>query len=348
MPAPVILSPNPANPHPNGLGLPLGGELLQWGPFQMTNYNLDMYGGAGTVEVIGPSSLLNSTLTLDGPNANLINDGTMRLQHSQLMINGSLAGTGAVVATQGSTITASSTVPVKDFYLPGGPKPDPTVTATSTYPSETITLRSSNLWISGLDEPFTAPITMDQGSTVIIGGIFEVAKGQNFSAHSIGAGLGTVIEGVHGALGIGGTMRVDAKLVQAGDTAIDVGNHGRLILSGPASSPDAQLSSSNPALALTAVFISGTLEFAQRPGFMHSPETASENFALNIGFDDGGAIQFDGVAGKLLINLDMNLRDLSVFNYGQRIADFHLGPSQNTYSATDFSVRGNELLYHHS
>jgi hypothetical protein len=65
MSAPVILSPNPANPHPNGLGSPLGGELLQWGPFQMTNYALDMYGGPGTVELIGASALVNSSFTLD-------------------------------------------------------------------------------------------------------------------------------------------------------------------------------------------------------------------------------------------------------------------------------------------
>jgi hypothetical protein len=261
----------------------------------------------------------------------------MRLQHSQLMINGSLAGTGSVIATQGSTITASSTVPVKDFYLPGGPTPDRTVTATSTFPSETITLQSSTLEIFGLDEPFTAPVTMDQGSTVEIAGIFEVTKGQTFAVHSTGAGLGTVQVGVHGALDVNGTMTVDAKLTIAGESNINVTNSGRLILSGPASSP---------APALSAIIISGTLEFARSPGFLHSAETASNGFSEKLIFGDGGAIQFDGVAGKLSINLDMKLGDLSVFNHGQRIADFHLGPSQNPYSAADFSVRGNELLYH--
>jgi hypothetical protein len=40
---------------------------------------------------------------------------------------------------------------------------------------------------------------------------------------------------------------------------------------------------------------------------------------------------------------------IAVFNLGEKIADFHLAQAApGTYSASDFSVKGGELLYHHS
>ena len=223
MPDSVILN-GITGAHPGGIGnffgndldLQLAGGLFEFSPFSLTDHTIDFSGGYGTVEVLGPSSLVdNSALILGGPNANLINDGKMRLQHAQLTIGGSLAGTGSVIAMQGSTITALSTVPSKEFYLPGWPKPDPTVTATSTFPSEAIRLHSSTLDISAGAVSFQAPITMDATSTVNLEGSLIVAAGQSFTVRSTGPKLGTLDnkEGVD----VSGTMTVDANLAQPGN-----------------------------------------------------------------------------------------------------------------------------------
>jgi hypothetical protein len=49
-----------------------------------------------------------------------------------------------------------------------------------------------------------------------------------------------------------------------------------------------------------------------------------------------------------MIGIMPDMSEMAVFSRGQEIADFHLGPAsyQHPYSPADFSVRGNELLYH--
>ena len=318
------------------IDLPLGGNFLQWSPLQLTDYGIEM-DGTGTVELIGPSSLVNnSSLILTGPEANLINDGTMRLQHSQVTVDGSLAGYGSVIATQGSTITASSTVPSQIPYISYVNKPDPTVTATSTFPSETITLQSSILDISGGATTFLAPVTMDAASTVNLEGGLSVGAGQKFTVQSAGGPkLGTLNN--DGDTNVAGTMTVDANLAQpgnSGNTYIGIDNCGDLILEG---------STTGGGIGIT----SGTLEFAQSPGFLHSPETASENFHAWLAFTGtAGALEFDGITGALSVHYNLTRDDLSVSNHGHVIADFHFAAAQQPYSAAEFSVKGNEVLYH--
>jgi hypothetical protein len=329
----------------------------------MLDYTLDMYGGYGTVEVTGPSYLLNSSLIFEGLESNLVNDGTMGLVNSQLTISGgSLAGTGAVIATQGSTITAASSVPSQIPYPLSDVTPDPTVTATSTSPSEVIVLKSSTLNIgSGVPSStpgplpgppynllnfFSAPVVMDAASTVNLDGPFNVAAGQSFGVYALGSGLGTLNN--DWTTYVSGTMTVDANIVQPGseldqtsyqiDDDFYVSNGGHLTLAGSANGGNVTIAS-------------GMLEFAQSPGFMHGPETASENFhsVLNFGLGDA-AIKFDGVMGSLMIGISPQVNEVAVFNQGQEIADFHLtpvAPGFREYSAAEFSVRGNELLFHH-
>ena len=77
MPTSMIYSsvPNPPPPGPgqhpeNSLAIPVNGQLFQWSPLRLTNFtiNMDDNGFGGTVELIGPSSLVNSTLTFqDAP-----------------------------------------------------------------------------------------------------------------------------------------------------------------------------------------------------------------------------------------------------------------------------------------
>jgi hypothetical protein len=119
---------------------------------------------------------------------------------------------------------------------------------------------------------------------------------------------------------------------------VEIFNGGRLMLAGSSSGGEIDITS-------------GTLEFSRAPGFIHSPETASESFTSKLAFNgSSGAVQFDGIVGELRIGFNQRLNEIAVFNHGQKIADFHLGPAsyQNPYSAANFSVRGNELLYHHS
>jgi hypothetical protein len=215
----------------------------------------------------------------------------MRLQHSQLSIDGSLAGYGAVVATQGSTITAASSVPSQIPYPFAANKPDATVTAKSTYPSETITLQSSTLNI-GAGGPWGARVVMDAGSSV------NIESGAT----------------VHGNIqDQGGHISI------APNTVVSGGNIG---------------------------ITNGTLGFSQI-GFVHGPELESLNFTSTLSF--GGksdSVEFQGGAAGLMIGVNIPLKEIAVFSLGEKIADFHLGPG--TYSAGNFSVKGDQLLYHHS
>ena len=100
-----ISVPNPVLGHTNVENSLIGGMFFEWSPLRLTNYTIEAYGGDGTIEVLGSSSLVNSTMEMQGAGSNLLNEGLMTLQNSQLDINGSLAGSGMILATQGSTIT---------------------------------------------------------------------------------------------------------------------------------------------------------------------------------------------------------------------------------------------------
>jgi hypothetical protein len=81
MPSPIIHNgPNPPggedNPSGDLLAIGIGGQIQQWKPPQLTNFGIDAY-GTGTIELIGPSSLVNASLNITGQNSNLVNDGTM-------------------------------------------------------------------------------------------------------------------------------------------------------------------------------------------------------------------------------------------------------------------------------
>jgi hypothetical protein len=61
------------------------------------------------------------------------------------------------------------------------------------------------------------------------------------------------------------------------------------------------------------------------------------------------AVEFGGLIGPLTIGVNIPLKEIAVFNFGEKIADFHLGPAApGTYSAANFSVHNNALIYHHS
>ena len=94
------------------------------------------------------SSLVNSTLELQGPNGNLLNEGLMTLQNSQLdLINDSLAGRGMILATGGSTITVSYSTPIKDAY--GQPLTRQKTSDLASAQPQLISLKSSTLNITG-------------------------------------------------------------------------------------------------------------------------------------------------------------------------------------------------------
>jgi hypothetical protein len=84
--------------------------------------------------------------------------------------------------------------------------------------------------------------------------------------------------------------------------------------------------------------------------FTHGPELESEKFTSTLSFNGkSGAVEFDGLIGPLTIGVNIPLKEIAVFNEGEQIAKFHLGPAAvGAYAAADFSVHGNELLYHHS
>jgi hypothetical protein len=78
MSPPVTFTPNPLSPHPNSAALPLSGNFLPWNGVDMTNYTVNMF-GPGAIELTGTSSLVKSTLEMQGPNGNLLNESLMTL-----------------------------------------------------------------------------------------------------------------------------------------------------------------------------------------------------------------------------------------------------------------------------
>ena len=90
------------------------------------------------------------------------------------------------------------------------------------------------------------------------------------------------------------------------------------------------------------------LEFSQI-GFTHGPETESLGFSDKLAFaGTSGAVQFVGAIGPLMLGIMPNMSEIAVFNMGSKIADLHLAPSATPYSASEFSVHGNTLVFHHS
>ena len=83
---------------------------------------------------------------------------------------------------------------------------------------------------------------------------------------------------------ITGIMQIDANLNINSKSGVLEIDGGRLILGG---------SSAGDTIAIT----SGTLEFAQTPGFLQSPETASDGFNTKLAFaGKTGSVQFDGAS----------------------------------------------------
>jgi hypothetical protein len=319
----------------------IGGMFETWSPVRLTNYTIDAYGGPGTVEITGASSLVNSTLKMDGPNDNLLNEGLMTLQNSQLNLNNSsLSGSGMILATQGSTVTESYSTPVKDGYQQ--PLTKQQLSDLASAQPQLVSLKSSTLNVAGSPDG-AGPVVMDANSTVNLEGLFDVGA-KNFGIYATGPQLGTVNLNVDTEAHIAGIMQVDAKLNITGRGGIEI-DSGRLILAGPTTGNTIEING-------------GMLEFAQTPGFLQSPETASEGLNSTVEFaSKSGSIQFDGATsagpnssiGPLIIGIMPNMTEIAVFSEGHPIADLHIvAPPGQHYSASEFSVHGNTLLFHHS
>jgi hypothetical protein len=338
-------TPTPGNPHPNAISLPLAGEYLSWGQIQATNYTVGMYGGDGTIEMDSPSKLVNSTFDLQGAGANLLNNGEMTLQQSQLEVDGGLVGSGSVNAMQGSTITVQSSSAVADTWADPASLSKQQLALLSGAPPELINLQSSTLNVLGGATNFGSSVIMDAGSTINLQGSFSASNWSVYSAiiYSPGPQLGTL--NVNGpTTESGGVMNINANIVQNHAT-IDVANASRLQVSGSVSGG-------------TIDITSGTLEFAQLPSVIHAGpggpppgvETSSENFTSTLEFDgQSGAVQFDGYS-SITLGIKPDMSEITVSSDGQQIADLHLTPPPDghPYSAADFSVSNNTLIYNQS
>jgi hypothetical protein len=234
MSSPVIYSgtPGSSNPHLTGMGIGIGGLFLGWSPLRLTNYSIHT-SGVGTVEITGTSSLVNSTLEMDGAGSNLLNEGLMTLQNSTLDINGALAGSGMILAT-GSTVTVDYSAPVKDTYQQPLTKQQSSDLASAQ--PQLVSLKSSTLNIvssSGTPTNYAGPVVMDANSTVNMeGGAFSVGA-KNFGIYATGPLLGKVNLTTDQATHITGIMQIDANLNISGRGGgiLEV-DGGRLILAG--------------------------------------------------------------------------------------------------------------------
>lgn len=134
------------------------------------------------------------------------------------------------------------------------------------------------------------------------------------------------------------TLTIDGALTQSGtNSQIDVIKNGHVTLAG---------SENGGLIAIN----SGMLEFARSPSFMQSCEKASGNWSdCSLAFTgSSGAMQFDGETGKLMVSYNAGLNDLIVkTGVNGTLGIFHFAASAKPYSAAEFSVRGNEVLFHH-
>jgi hypothetical protein len=170
--------------------------------------------------------------------------------------------------------------------------------------------------------------------TVNITGELNVGA-KNFGIYATGPQLGTVNLNTDAATHITGIMQVDANLnINSRGGVLEI-DGGRLILGG---------ASAGDTIAIT----SGALEFAQTPGFLQSPETASESFNSKVAFAGNSAsVQFDGASniGTLIIGIMPNMSEIAVFSKGHPIGALQLAPGPSAYSASEFSVHGNTLIF---
>jgi hypothetical protein len=196
----------------NTISLPLGGNVLEWSPFALTDFTLNMFGGPGSVVTIGDSELSQGSALNLSTGENLINFGDMVVDNSQLTVGGALAGSGTVTGVQGGTIAADNAAT-----------------------TEVIDLRSSNLDI-GTTSNFLAPVIIEDGSAINLNGNLTVAHGQNFSVYSTGpsdAVGGAVINS--GQVTAMGNMMLDANLKNTGDNGnagINITDNGHLTITG--------------------------------------------------------------------------------------------------------------------
>jgi hypothetical protein len=227
--------------------------------------------------------------------------------------------------------------PIKDTYQQPLTKHE-TSDLASAQP-QLVSLKSSTLNIASSTTAtnYSGPVIMDAKSTVNIdGGPFNVGA-KNFGIYATGPQLGTVNITTDVPVHITGIMQIDANLNINGRSPVDI-DGGRLILGGP---PDGGM------IAIT----SGTLEFAQTPGFLQSPETASDGIQnTKLAFTGKtGSVQFDGTdqIGPLIIGIMPNMSEIAVFNQGHILANIQLAPGPSAYSASEFSVHGNTSVFHH-
>lgn len=131
-----------------------------------------------------------------------------------------------------------------------------------------------------------------------------------------------------------GQLNVDANLKQTGNNSqIDLLG-GNLVLDG---------SASGGIIGIT----SGTLEFSHGPSFHTQTPYSAEHFKSTLNFDGTtGTVQFDDVLAPLSIEFRAAQNDILVFGGAQKVADLHLGQIAGGYSASEFSVSGQQLLFH--
>jgi hypothetical protein len=207
---------------------------------------------------------------------------------------------------------------------------------------ELISLKSSTLNIvnsGGNPTVYAGPVVMDANSTINMGGGAFSVGAKNFGIYATGPQLGKLNITADQATHITGIMQVDANLTISGRGGgiLEV-DGGRLILAGQSAGG-------------TITITSGMLEFAQTPGFLQSPETASESFNTKLAFTGKSAsVQFDGTSnlGTIIIGIMPNMSEIAVFSQGHPIGALQLTPSASAYSASEFSVHGNTLFFHHS
>ena len=238
-------------------------------------------------------------------------------------------------------MTMDYSTPVKDTYQQPLTRQQSSDLASAQ--PQLISLKSSTLNItssSGTPAVYAGPIVMDAKSTVNMeGGAFSIGA-KNFGIYATGPQLGTVNLTTDQETHITGIMQVDANLNINGRSPVAI-DGGRLILGG--------FSTGN-----TIAITSGTLEFAQTPGFLQNPETASESFNSKLAFaGNSGSVQFDGASISSFIlehatPTSPTINQIAIFSQGHPIAALDLAPSTTPYSASEFSVHGNTLLFHHS
>ena len=136
--------------------------LSQATSFSLTNFHMTMDAG---LYLGGGGSLVNSTLTMGGYPAEIVNSGTLNISHNSILTTNKLAGPGSIFVDHSTLNVLQSAGPYNHGGPPVGPQNGETITLTSAH-LNIGTGVGSGAASAGMQ--FITDVQMDRASTITL------------------------------------------------------------------------------------------------------------------------------------------------------------------------------------